>query len=87
MNRRMQPDHIDPNGPSTWANTRPLCCSCNTIRGKAEYTDVEVLHKMRWWYEQHFAPRFLWWLNTTPGEGGTLNRSKGTAARDRRLND
>jgi hypothetical protein len=85
QNRRMTADHIDPNGPSTFANTRPLCASCNWKRGHALYSDEEVLGYMRWWYTRNFAPRFLWWLNTSPGQGGTLHRTAHTEARDRRL--
>jgi len=85
MNRRMTADHIQPNGPSTLANTRPLCSSCNWKRGHAQFTDVEVLRYMTWWYTTNYAPRFLWWLNTSPGEGGRLHRTAGTESTDRRL--
>jgi hypothetical protein len=84
-NYRLTVDHIEPNGSSTLENTRPLCYSCNARRGHAERTDKEVLRWMRTWYERNFAPRFLWWLNTSPGVGGTLNRNKYTERRDRRL--
>lgn len=85
-NRRLTVDHIDPNGPSTLTNARPLCYSCNSYRGHAEQTDEEVLRWMRDWYQRYFTPRHLWWMNISPGQGGQLYRNKYTERRDRRLN-
>lgn len=84
-NRRLTVDHINANGPSTLKNSRPLCFSCNTLRGHQEKTDEQVLNTMRAWYLQYFTSRFLFWLNTSPGHGGRLHRNAYTEARDRRL--
>ena len=61
-NRRMSFDHITPGVND--GNYRPLCFSCNTIRGANRFTDEEVLNEMRGWYRFIYALRKLYWLNT-----------------------
>lgn len=78
---RMHVDHIEPGGPSTKGNTRPLCPACNIYRGAARRSDTVVLARVRWWWRDKKALRFLWWLNTSPGKGGRLHRSKATHKR------
>jgi hypothetical protein len=76
VNRRLVPDHIIPGTDSRLENIRILCYACNDIRGAAIKTDIEVLHEVRWWYKENFSLRDLWWLNETPGKGGTIFRNK-----------
>ncbi len=69
--RGLSVDHIRAGGPSTLANTRILCRTCNSIRGAEYHTDIEVLLKTRNWYEYRgFSARDLWWLHTSPGKDG-----------------
>lgn len=59
-------------------NLRPLCYSCNTIRGHRLFSDAEVLSKARWWYLRSRAKE-PYWLNdeynveTGRCEGGVLD--------------
>lgn len=75
VNRRLVPDHIIAGGPSDLSNTRILCHSCNSLRGPAWKPDDIVLDYIKEWYEKHYPLRVLWWLNKTPGCGGTLFRN------------
>lgn len=79
---RMHVDHIIPGGVSTKENTRPLCPACNIYRGAGRRSDEAVLGRIRWWWRENKPLRFLWWLNTTPGEGGRKHRSKSTFKRE-----
>ncbi len=64
-------DHIEPGGPSTLGNTRILCRLCNGARGAKRLTDVQVLHRVRGWYEwRGYAFKDLWWMCSSPGHGG-----------------
>jgi 5-methylcytosine-specific restriction endonuclease McrA len=84
-NRHLTVDHIDPKGPSTLENSRPLCFSCNAYKSHWK-TDEQVFRWMRgYWDNRKIAPRYLFWLNTEPGIGGRLNRSKYTENRDKQL--
>lgn len=83
-NARLHVDHITPGGDSTLDNARLLCPGCNYKRGAAANTDVQVLDFMRWWWQEKFPRRLLWWLNTSPGEGGRLRRSQFCADREQR---
>lgn len=76
VNRRLVPDHITPGRDNCLDNVRILCYACNDIRGAAILSDQEVLEKVRWWLRENFALKFLWWLNTEPGKGGTLFRNR-----------
>ncbi len=62
MNRNLTLDHINPGMND--GNYRPLCASCNAIRGAAKFTDAEVLTEMRGWYRALFSLRRLYWLHT-----------------------
>lgn len=75
QNARMHPDRIDTTQPHTRANTRPCCPTCNMKRGAERHTDVEVLRWISRRWQDIFSPRFLWWLNTTPGQGGRARRN------------
>lgn len=77
-NQHLTLDHITPGVND--GNYRPLCFSCNAVRGPAQFTDVEVLEEMRGWYEWSYPSlRKLHWLNTTPGEGGRPFRTERVA--------
>lgn len=75
VNRRLVPDHIIPGFDSRLENIRILCYACNDFRGAGILTDEEVLSKVRWWYRENFSLRDTWWLNNSPGKGGTLFRN------------
>jgi hypothetical protein len=81
---RMHVDHIVPGGPTNKKNTRLLCPACNIYRGAGLRSDEAVLGRIRWWWRENRPLRFLWWLNTTPGSGGRLHRSKHTHRRAER---
>jgi hypothetical protein len=68
MNRHLTLDHITPGVND--GRYRPLCYSCNLLRGAAVLTDAEVLTQMRGWYRALFTIRKLWWLNTHVDENG-----------------
>jgi hypothetical protein len=67
MNRRLTLDHLTPGDNS--GGLRPLCFSCNKLRGHAQFTDGEVLRRIRKWYRETRALRFLWWLNSRVVDG------------------
>jgi hypothetical protein len=77
QNRHFHPDRLDTSQPHTLPNTRILCPTCNLRRGAARFTDQEVLRWVRSQWERLFSPRWLWWLNTEPGEGGREHRNPG----------
>lgn len=79
-NRRMTIDHIEPSSPK--GGYRALCFSCNRTRGANYMSDTEVLTIMRRWYRQRWNARFLFWLNTEPGKGGTLHRNERVNGKD-----
>ena len=72
----LQVDHIDPWLPATMENIRLLCSKCNRMRGAAIRTDEEVLARVRKWYLSRFTLEELWFLNTSPGQGGWAMRGK-----------
>src|ERR1051325_3699273 len=76
-------DHISPGRLE--GGFRPLCNACNSTRGANQLTDEEVLEIIRGKWFWTIGLRFLWWLNTTPGQGGRLHRSKRCATRDVRF--
>lgn len=76
MNRRLTVDHIDPWGPSTFSNTRILCFPCNNLRGPAIRTDASVLAESTRLWQRALNLKQLWWLNTSPGEGGLPTRGR-----------
>jgi hypothetical protein len=78
--RRLTLDHITPGFND--GNYRPLCSACNSTRGPARLTDEEVLNTVRDKWQWSIGLRFLWWMNTSPGVGGRLNRSESCAKRD-----
>ena len=61
VNRRLSVDHVVPGEKGDY---RPLCYSCNRMRGAAVLSDAEVLGSMRAWYIARTALRNLYWLNT-----------------------
>lgn len=77
---RLTLDHIVP--ANNAGGFRPLCSTCNSMRGAAQFTDEEVLTEVRSKWQWFTAPRFLWWLNTSPGVGGRLHRSDRCQKRD-----
>jgi len=77
---RLTLDHINPGRNAD--GFRPLCIECNRTRRAAQYTDEEVLLVVRDKWLWFSTPRFLWWLNTSPGVGGRLHRSERCAKRD-----
>jgi len=77
---RLTLDHIQPG--CNEGGFRPLCSGCNSLRGDNQFTDEEVLTQMRDKWAWLLAPRFLYWLNSTPGVGGRLHRSVRCAKRD-----
>jgi hypothetical protein len=76
-------DHVLPGVNN--GDYRALCHACNAMRGAARFTDEEVLNEVRDKWRATIGLRFLWWLNTTPGVGGQLNRSETCAKRDARF--
>ena len=58
----LQVDRISPGGPYSVENTRPLCSSCNRLRGAGRMSDKEILVKMRRAWQEALAPKHLWWL-------------------------
>jgi hypothetical protein len=76
--RRLSLDHVTPGVND--GNYRPLCYSCNTLRGAAVLSDGEVLLKMRGWYMALFPLRKLWWLHSRVVDGvctgGRAHRSE-----------
>jgi len=85
QNARMHPDRIDTTQPHTVDNTRILCPTCNMRRGAEKFSDEEVLRWVRYRWLAMFSRKMLWWLNTTPGEGGRLYRSPACSKRDARF--
>jgi len=77
---RLTLDHIVPG--CNKGGFRPLCKLCNSLRGAATMTDEEVLIVVREKWQWFTGPRFLWWLNTSPGVGGRLHRSERCQKRD-----
>lgn len=77
---RLTLDHIVPADNS--GGFRPLCFACNSMRGAAQFSDEEVLTEVRSKWQWFTAPRFLYWLNSTPGVGGRLHRSVRCQKRD-----
>jgi hypothetical protein len=67
MNRRLTLDHLRPGNNN--GGLRALCCSCNQLRGHAQFTDGEVLTRIREWYRETRGLRFLWWLNSRVVDG------------------
>jgi len=90
---RLSLDRVDPwKGYGDRSNLRVLCMRCNKARGKAVYTDEEVLRKVRGWYTAVLTAEELWWLNTSPGQGGAPTKGRqyvgdnaGTIGPDRRV--
>lgn len=82
---RFHPDRINTRLPHTFSNTRILCATCNLRRGAERYSDKEVLHWVRDRWLSIFPTRLLWWLNTSPGEGGRPYRSPSCQMRDARF--
>ena len=78
--KRLSLDHIVPG--SNTGGLRLLCGACNRTRGDARLTDEEVLKVVSDKWNWITSPRFLFWLHTTPGEGGRLHRSEATAKRE-----
>lgn len=74
VNRRLTVDHIDPWGPSTLTNSRPLCYPCNNLRGPAINSDDHVLREVARLWQFRLNLKQLWWLNTSPGIGGRPTR-------------
>lgn len=81
---RFHPDRVVTRLPHSFSNTRILCATCNIRRGAERYSDKEVLYWVRDRWLSIFPPRMLWWLNTTPGEGGRPYRSPSCQKRDAR---
>lgn len=81
--KRLTLDHILPGVNN--GDYRALCHACNTMRGAARFTDEEVLNEVRDKWRATIGLRFLWWLNTSPGVGGRLNRSDSCEKRDARF--
>ena len=77
---RLTLDHIVPGNNE--GGFRPLCAACNSMRGAAQFTDEEVLTEVRSKWQWFTTPRFLYWLNSTPGVGGRLHRSVRCQKRD-----
>lgn len=75
-NRNHQPrlhlDHVEP--ANNAGPLRLLCGPCNWTRQEAIFTDEEVLAKVAARWREAVNPRFLWWLNDSPGEGGRDGR-------------
>lgn len=59
-----------------------MCYACNSLRGASRLSDEEVLVEVRSKWRWFTNPRFLWWLNESPGVGGRLHRSEACAKRD-----
>jgi len=78
--KRLTLDHIVPG--CNEGGFRPLCSLCNSKRGAAQYTDAEVLRWVSKRWKEFISLRYLWWLNTSPGEGGRLHRSEACTKRD-----
>lgn len=76
---RLTLDHITPGDNA--GGFRLLCHACNSERGAQRITDEDVLLIVRGKWEWFIGLRFLWWLHTTPGQGGRLHRSPATAKR------
>jgi hypothetical protein len=79
---RLELDHIVPADRA--GGFRPLCHGCNHYRGAKLHTDEECLREATYQWERVRFKRFLWWLNTTVGNGGRLHRSTATEKRDER---
>jgi len=77
---RLTLDHVVPGDND--GGFRPLCFACNSMRGAAQYSDEEVLTEVRSKWQWFTTPRFLYWLNSTPGVGGRLHRSVRCQKRD-----
>lgn len=77
---RLTLDHIVPGDNN--GGLRLLCYVCNALRGACRMTDEDVLVNVRDKWQWFSGPRFLWWLNTSPGVGGRLHRSIRCAKRD-----
>jgi len=80
---RLELDHIVPADKT--GGFRPLCHGCNHHRGALVHTDEECLREATYQWQQVRFKRFLWWLNTTPGQGGRLHRSEHCAKKDAQL--
>jgi len=72
--RRLHLDHRSPGDKN--GGFRPLCPGCNIRRGNNQYSDNEVLAWIRRKWEYILPLRFLYWLNTSPGKGGDLERNE-----------
>ena len=82
---RLTLDHVVPGNND--GGFRPLCHACNRMRGAAQFTDEEVLTEVQSKWRWFTGPRFLWWLNTSPGVGGRLHRSERCQKRDAQYAD
>lgn len=85
MNRRLSLDHVSPG--VTDGNYRPLCTSCNAVRGHARLHDHEVLYIMRKWYLSIYALKNVPWLNDVVIDGICLGGIPELPGRARRLAD
>jgi len=75
--RSLHVDHVRHDLPrNDLRAVRPACAYCNMLRQREAFSPQEVLTTVSEWWRYMRAPRFLYWLNTSPGVGGRAHRNE-----------